>query len=60
MKETDIHVFAREFRETHGPKALAVASQKVQEFDSQGNEQEAATWRRITAVLREMRGPHES
>ena len=60
MDETDIHVYARQFRETHGPKALAVASQKLQEFEDQGDEDQAATWRRITAALREMRGPHES
>ena len=60
MKETDIHVFARQLKEAHGPKALAEATQKAQEFERQGDTAQAEDWRRIAALLREMRGPHES
>lgn len=60
MKETDIHVYARQLKEAHGPKALAEATQKAQEFEKQGDAAQAEDWRRIAAVLKEMQGPHAS
>ena len=60
MKMTDIHRFARELKEAHGPKALAEAAQKAVSFEEQRDAEQAKTWRRIEAALREMRGPRQS
>lgn len=60
MKETDIHVYARQLKEAHGLKALAEATQKAQKLEAQGDADQAADWRRIAAVLKEMHGPHAS
>ena len=60
MKASEIHEYARELKEAHGAKALAEASQKAADFESQGDKEQAETWRRIEAALKEMKGPHES
>ena len=60
MDATKIHEYARALKELRGSKALAEASQKAAEFESKGNAEQAETWRRVTAALKEMRGPHES
>ncbi len=60
MKETDIHVYARQLKEAHGLKAIAEATQKAQKCDKQGDTAQAEDWRRIAAVLKEMQGPHSS
>jgi hypothetical protein len=60
MKETEIHVYARHLKEMHGFKALAEATQRAGQLEQQGDADQAQDWRRIAAVLREMRGPHAS
>jgi hypothetical protein len=60
MHAIDIQEHARKMRDAHGDKALAEAAQKARAFEQQGNSNEAQTWRRIEAALREMQGPHVS
>lgn len=60
MESTKIHEYARELKEAHGAKALQEAAQKAADYEKQGDNEQAETWRRIEAALKEMRGPHES
>lgn len=60
MLAADISALARHLFESHGAKAIAEASQKAASFDKAGDKEQAQTWRRVEAVLLEMRGPHES
>ncbi len=60
MEATKIHEYARELKEAHGPRALQEAAQKAVDYERQGDKQQADTWRRIEAALKEMQGPHES
>ena len=60
MEMTDIHRYARELKEAHGSKALAEAAQKAVAFEQQGDTEQAKTWRRVEAALKEMQGPHQS
>ncbi len=60
MKATEISTFARRLFETRGPKAIAEAAQKAASFEKAGDKEQSKTWRRVEAVLREMRGPHQS
>ena len=57
MEMTDIHRYARELKEAHGSKALAEAAQKAINFEKQGDNEQAQTWRRVEAALKEMQGP---
>ena len=56
----DISALARYLFETHGAKAIAEAAQKAALFREAGDGEQAKTWERVEAVLREMRGPHQS
>jgi hypothetical protein len=60
MREVEIQDYARQLLEAHGDKAVAEAAQKACGFETQGNSEEAETWRHIEAALKLMRGPHES
>jgi hypothetical protein len=60
MNAADVSAVARHLFETQGAKAIADAAQKAASFDKAGNEGQANFWRRVEAVLREMRGPIES
>jgi len=60
MHMNEVHDYARRFLGTHGEKAEAEASQKVLECEKAGDTAQAEDWRRIQAVIREMRGPHVS
>lgn len=60
MNASDISALARHLFETHGTKAIAEAAQKAASFAAAGDEEQANTWRRVEAVLLEMRGPRES
>jgi hypothetical protein len=60
MDETEIHDYARQLFDAHGPKAVAEAADKARNFDARGQSEEAATWRRIEAALKGMRGPNAS
>jgi hypothetical protein len=60
LREIDIQDYARQLLEAHGAQAVAEAAQKACAFETEGNEEAAATWRHIEAALKLMRGPHES
>ena len=60
MQETDIHVHARELWKARGPKAIAEAAHKAAEFEKTSDREQAHRWRRIEAILMQMRGPHQS
>jgi hypothetical protein len=59
MKESEIYDYARQLMEAHGPAAVAEAAHKATGYEQQGESEHAATWRRVEAALRQMRGPHE-
>jgi hypothetical protein len=59
MQEIDIFEYARQLLEAHGDKAVAEAAQKACALEKQGDNEEAETWRRVEAALKQMRGPHE-
>jgi hypothetical protein len=58
MQTADISALARRLYETQGPRAIAEAAQKAASFE--GNAEQAKMWRRVQAVLEEMRGPRET
>ena len=60
MQESEIHVYARELWKLRGQKAIAEAAHKATEFEKQRNREQAQRWRRIEAILTQMRGPHQS
>jgi hypothetical protein len=60
MKATDISALARHLFATSGAKAIAEAAQKASFLRQSGDEEQAKIWQRVEAVLREMRGPHQS
>jgi hypothetical protein len=60
MQGADVTDFARQLYQAHGPKAVAEAAQKARALEEQGKADEAKSWRRIEAALKEMLGPHQS
>ena len=60
MNATDISALARHLFESQGAKAIAEAAQKAASFEDAGDGEQSKTWRRVEAVLQEMRGPHQS
>ena len=60
MNVADISALARHLFETQGAKAIAEAAQKAASFEDAGDEEQSKIWRRVEAVLWEMRGPHQS
>jgi hypothetical protein len=60
LREIDIQEYARQLLDAHGAKAVVEAAQKASAFETEGNEEAAATWRHIEAALKLMRGPHVS
>lgn len=60
MLAMEIQDQARRLRDAHGEKAIAEAAQKATTLERQGAADQALTWRRIEAALREMQGPHLS
>lgn len=60
MNTSDVSTVARHLFDTHGAKAIAEAAQKAAAFEKAGDEAQARFWRRVEAVLLEMRGPKES
>lgn len=60
MEITNVSALARHLFETQGAKAIAQAAQKAADFERAGDEEQAKTWHRVEAVLREMRGPRQS
>lgn len=60
MQALDIQEHARRLRDARGELALALAAQKARSFEQQGDAEQAQTWRRIEAALRQMQGPRHS
>ena len=60
MQESDIHVYARELWKARGQKAIAEAAHKATEFEMKSDREQADRWRRIEAILMQMRGPHQA
>jgi hypothetical protein len=60
MQETEIHSYARQLMETHGPRAIAKAAQRATECEAQGRPDQARDWRHVEDALKMMRGPHQS
>ena len=60
MNTTDVSAFAHHLFEAQGAKAIAQAAQKAASFEDAGNNEEAKFWRRVEAVLLEIRGPRQS
>jgi hypothetical protein len=60
MRELDIHDCARELLEARGAKAVAEAAQNAVKFETEGEHEQAKTWRRIESAMKLMRGPHQS
>ena len=59
-EESELHDYARQLWDLHGPKAIAEAAQKASDFERKGNNEQAQNWRRIEAMLLHMRGPRQS
>ena len=60
MEAVQIHEYARQLWEAHGIKAIAEAAQRARNFEERGESERACNWRRIEAMLLEMRGPRQS
>jgi hypothetical protein len=60
MREIEIHDYARQLLEAHGPKAIADAAQNAIELEAKGDIELAKTWRHIEDAMKMMRGPHQS
>jgi len=59
MPEVEIHDYARQLLEAHGAMAVVEAAQKAVNFEREGENEQAQTWRHIEAALKLMRGPHQ-
>ncbi|MBR0817706.1 hypothetical protein ABIF65_003018 [Bradyrhizobium japonicum] len=60
MREMEIHDYARQLLEAHGPKAIAEAAQNAIDLEQNGELELAKTWRHIEDAMKLMRGPHQS
>lgn len=60
MHATEIQDHARKLYQSMGNKALAEAAHKALSHEKEGRKEDAETWRRIEAALRQMQGPRES
>jgi hypothetical protein len=60
MKEMEIAAYARQLFEQYGPKAIAIAGQRLRNSQEKGDEDGVRKWRRIETALTELRGPRET
>jgi hypothetical protein len=60
MNAADISAAAHHLFETYGAKAIAEAAQKAVSLEDAGDKEQARFWRRVEAVLLELRGPRQS
>jgi hypothetical protein len=60
MRETEIHDYARQLLEAHGPQAIAEAAQKAIACEAEGKVELAKAWRHVEDAMKLMRGPHQS
>jgi hypothetical protein len=59
MREGEIYDYARQLLEAHGAQAMVEAAQKAVNYEKQGENDQAQTWRQIEAAMKLMRGPHQ-
>ena len=59
MQENSMHTHARQLWRALGQKAIAEAAQKASKFEKKNESESAEYWRRVEAVLMQMRGPHQ-
>ncbi|WP_371929915.1 hypothetical protein [Bradyrhizobium sp. CCGUVB1N3] len=52
MREMEIHDYARQLLEAHGPKAIAEAAQNAIDLESKGELELARTWRHIEDAMK--------
>ncbi len=60
MQESEVHVYARQLWKTRGQKAIAEAAHRATEFEKKRDPEQADRWRRIEAILMQMRGPRQT
>ena len=60
MNSADISALARHLFATQGAQAIADAAHKAESFAKAGDTEQAKTWERVEAMLREMRGPRQT
>lgn len=60
MNAMEIQTEARKMFEAQGPRAVAQAARKVQEYEQTGDKVQAEDWKRIEAALLSLRGPNAS
>lgn len=60
MELAKVMEYARSLFEAHGDKAEAEAAQKAAGLEAEGKTEEAETWRRIQAAVKEMRAPKQT
>jgi hypothetical protein len=60
MHTTDIHAHARRLLEAYGANAMVVAAKNARTAADSDNEPDAEAWRKIEAVIAEMRGAPQS
>lgn len=59
MFTADVSAVAHDLFEAQGPKAIAEAAHKAVSFEKAGEQEQARFWRRVEAVLFEIRGPRQ-
>ena len=59
MREIEIHDYARQLLEAHGPRAIAEAAQNAIDLEAKGEIELAKDWRHIEDAMKLMRGPHQ-
>ena len=60
MPESELHDYARQLWDLHGPKAIAEALKRPAISKRKAKTKQAQNWRRIEAMLLQMRGPRQS
>lgn len=60
MQESEVHVYARQLWKAKGQKAIAEAAHQAAEFEKKLDREQAEHWRRIEAILIQIRGPIQS
>jgi hypothetical protein len=60
MNTADVSAVAHHLFEAQGAKAIAEAAQKAARAEDAGDQEQAKFWRRVEAVLLEIRGPRQS
>ena len=60
MREIEIHDYARQLLEAHGPRAIAEAAKNAIDLEAKGEVELAKNWRHVEDAVKLMRGPHQS